>query len=230
MWANAQPPKTKTDMLARLAREGVEPVKSRMGGKNTLDYETADGSRVIRLHETDILTFHANGGITINTGGFNTVTTRARVNAFLPAGKGAVYTHRGVIHYRNGGREYPFSETVYIGPRGAIRPDVKPAHLDGLRRKLDSFMAHVRKRGLPTAEESAGDPWCISPDVGKATALDWLESNYFTRTLYALALQYAGLTDTAVSYFMRDAERRGLDKTDLRRIRRYMRAQIGLEA
>lgn len=230
MWANAQPPKTKSDMLARLKREGVEPVKSRMAGKNTLDYETTDGARVIRLHETDILTFHPNGGITINTGGFNTVTTRARVNEFLPAGKGGVFTSKGVIHYHGNEAETPFAETLHIGPRGAIRPDVKPDKLAALRRKLDSFMAHVKRRGLPTAEESAGDPWCISPNVGKETALDWMESNYFTRTLYALALEYAGLTDSAVAYFMRDAERRGLDSRDLQRIRRYMRAQIGLEA
>jgi len=37
----------------------------------------------IRLHNTDIITFHQNGEITLNTGGWTTVTTKARMNEFL---------------------------------------------------------------------------------------------------------------------------------------------------
>jgi hypothetical protein len=38
----------------------------------------------VHLHSTDVLIFHANGDIWINTGGWNTPTTRDRINMFLP--------------------------------------------------------------------------------------------------------------------------------------------------
>lgn len=44
--------------------------------------------RMIRLYETVIMTFEANGLIILNSGGFRTVTTKARINQFLPASVG----------------------------------------------------------------------------------------------------------------------------------------------
>ena len=40
----------------------------------------------LRLHNTDIITFHPNGDTTLDTGGWTTVTTKARMNEFMPAG------------------------------------------------------------------------------------------------------------------------------------------------
>lgn len=39
----------------------------------------------MRLHETAIVTYHANGDVTLNTGGWKTSTTRERMRAFFPA-------------------------------------------------------------------------------------------------------------------------------------------------
>ena len=38
----------------------------------------------VRLHRTDVLTFYQDGRIEIDTGGWNTVTTRDRMNRYLP--------------------------------------------------------------------------------------------------------------------------------------------------
>ncbi len=53
-------------------------------GNNTyrVDYPT---SEAIRLHDTDILTFEADH-VTLNSGGWQTHTTKARLNEYLPAG------------------------------------------------------------------------------------------------------------------------------------------------
>ena len=40
----------------------------------------------VRLHATDVVTFHADGTATLNTGGWLTVTTKARMNEWLPGG------------------------------------------------------------------------------------------------------------------------------------------------
>jgi hypothetical protein len=48
----------------------------------------------VHLHSTDILIFHPNGDIWINTGGWDTPTTRDRINMFLPT-PWSVGGHRG---------------------------------------------------------------------------------------------------------------------------------------
>lgn len=48
---------------------------------NTLEVNYGD-KRTIRLHDTDILTFE-NNHVTLNNGGWETVTTKARMNQYL---------------------------------------------------------------------------------------------------------------------------------------------------
>ncbi len=40
----------------------------------------------VRLHDTDIVTFYANGDVKLCTGGWKTVTTRGRIRQFMPGG------------------------------------------------------------------------------------------------------------------------------------------------
>ena len=39
---------------------------------------------VIKLYDTAILTFHKDGRLTLNSGGYRTATTKRRINQFLP--------------------------------------------------------------------------------------------------------------------------------------------------
>jgi len=57
---------------------------------NTFERYEANGDRVIRLHETDIMTFHKDGTVTLNSGGYRTVTTKRRMNQLLPNGIGVI--------------------------------------------------------------------------------------------------------------------------------------------
>lgn len=51
-----------------------------------------DGAIAIRFHHTDILTFRPDGSVMINTGGWETVTTKERLNRYLP--NYGIYSHR----------------------------------------------------------------------------------------------------------------------------------------
>src|SRR5438132_10493459 len=53
---------------------------------NTYAELDADGSIGVRLHATRIITFHPDGSFTVCTGGYETTTTKQRLNALLPAG------------------------------------------------------------------------------------------------------------------------------------------------
>ena len=60
----------------------IECNTSSVIGNNTFEYMRDNGERVIRLHMTDILTFAPDGTITFNSGGWQTVTTKARMNEY----------------------------------------------------------------------------------------------------------------------------------------------------
>ncbi len=68
--------------------------ESRKLQNNTYAKRRCSGQIAIQLHATDILAFHLNGQIEVNTGGWDTVTTRSRMNDYLP-GPWRVGGHRG---------------------------------------------------------------------------------------------------------------------------------------
>lgn len=53
------------------------------------------GDIAVQLHSTDVITFHPNGDVTLNTGGWNTITTRDRINGFQSAAR--VYSQRNQL-------------------------------------------------------------------------------------------------------------------------------------
>ena len=59
--------------------------QSRKVANNTYLQRRGDDIAV-RLHNTDVVTFHADGTATLSTGGWFTVTTKARINDYLPGG------------------------------------------------------------------------------------------------------------------------------------------------
>lgn len=83
----------------------------------------------VRLHSTDVLTFHADGSIRVSTGGWDTSTTRDRIDTYLPSGW-HVWSERGATILGNG---VPWSSkgrvldcaivngTVTITPDGKIK-------------------------------------------------------------------------------------------------------------
>lgn len=116
--------------------------------ENNTYLERQEGSDAIRLrlHSTDILTFYKSGIIVVNTGGWNTVTTRARLNAYLPRPWG-VHAERGAT-ILNGNDISPsvvLSNHATIQPNGKIKggADVK------------SFRARIREQDNETSRENA---------------------------------------------------------------------------
>lgn len=94
--------RTKGEIMA-----GVDSVESRFVDHNTVMYHRENGERVIRLHLTDIVTYQPNGDIVLNTGGWNTITTKDRINKQLEleapgwrvwSDKGELYLSKGWEH------------------------------------------------------------------------------------------------------------------------------------
>lgn len=92
---------------------------ARWSGKlanNTYLRQTRDGDFEIVLHRTPIVTYYRDGSIMLDTGGWNTVTTRARMRA---AGF-CVGTTAGVLTVRWMGSEWAFHRTIALCPDGRV--------------------------------------------------------------------------------------------------------------
>jgi len=113
-------------MARRTKREimsGVDCVESRIVDHNTVEYTRDNGDRVIRLHLTNIVTYRANGTVELNTGGWNTVTTRDRINKQIEtfgwrmySEKNEPYLSKGWWHDENR-KVYHFHDGITISAR-----------------------------------------------------------------------------------------------------------------
>jgi hypothetical protein len=202
---------------------------------NTYQASYQDGTIRLILHRTPIITTQPDGAIIVDTGGYNTHTTRDRLNKFLPRGWG-VYTEQGTIYlsrYLGDGERQapiPFARTATIRPDDTVTADMSPSDLMADRKLVSRFIDHVRKVGLPKPEDSGGDPWLWEPgQVDETVARDWLEGLYFTRRCYVLALKKAHMSDQGIAYSLALIDRNGgkLDRIDLSRVRRLLRAPLG---
>ena len=59
-------------------------ISARFLKRNTYEILYKNGNRAIRYHHTDIVTFKNNGDIVLNTNGWETSSTRERINEYSP--------------------------------------------------------------------------------------------------------------------------------------------------
>lgn len=101
-------------------------------GNNTYLLRDADGSTLhVRLHNTNIMTFRPDGSVTLHSGGWRTVTTKARMNEYLSGWgisqeRGQWYVTRQNPKYKGWEEtpDEPFWERVCLFAEGiTLRPD-----------------------------------------------------------------------------------------------------------
>lgn len=160
--------RTKTDIMSGVK---TDVVKSKFVDNNTVEYTTADGRRVIRLHDTDIITYMPNGKIILNSGGWRTPTTKGRINEYVKVNdavdvgitqnKGLWYVlvrEKGAEVENEWGKYHPWN-TVQVVPfvdgieiyRGRVmakyvkKSDAVVKKQEALKKKINGYMKHVQK-------------------------------------------------------------------------------------
>ena len=118
----------------------LDPVKL---ANNTLRYRLPDGRTFVRLHLTDIIETAPDGTLTVDIGGYNTHTTRDRLNRFLPAGF-RVSTLNGVTYLNR----VPFRRRITIaGP--ATQTDISPDDFPTLSRAARTLLPKLYADDTP---------------------------------------------------------------------------------
>lgn len=118
----------------RLRRDGPEE-SFKVDNNTWLCRDTSSGSISVKFHYTHILTVTPEDSLTVNNGDWQTVTTLARLNNWLPAGWG-VYTHKGSWYWTCRGSEetgspklkklWPYSNGDTISADGTLTVRAEP--------------------------------------------------------------------------------------------------------
>jgi hypothetical protein len=159
------------------------PKADRPIANNTRLQRRDGGDIAVRLHETDVVTFHPDNSRTLNSGGWRTPTTKDRINGFGLGGGVTLWQSRGrwTLQRRIGGEWQPlgeFRDGIRLTAEGEIaNPEpysVVAARDRRIALRLGKIRAYVRaymkefRAGMPAP--SGGDCWlCLFREVGTGT-------------------------------------------------------------
>jgi hypothetical protein len=90
---------------------GKRNANRRKVGNNTYAEILYDNSVGIMLHSTYVVKIHEDNTYTLQTGGWQTVTTKDRINQYSPV---RVYQRKYEWFVKINGKEYPFIEGMVV--------------------------------------------------------------------------------------------------------------------
>ena len=88
----------KYNLVKSLVNDAI-PETVRKTANNTLEYELEGGGRGVQLHDTEIIRI-TQEGIALNSGGYKTLTTKSRMNDYIPY-PWSLYQESGVWYLTN---------------------------------------------------------------------------------------------------------------------------------
>ncbi len=136
----------------------MSETRKRKLGNNTHLNVRKDGSFGIRLHSTDVVILHADGRVELDSGGWKTVTTKARINEYTNA---RVYSEKGVWFAFG----VPYEDGITMNPDGTVTGEGEdPKAQQKLRnRARDYAKAYtVALRAGEVPKPTNGDCWACS--------------------------------------------------------------------
>jgi hypothetical protein len=217
--------------------------QSRKLGNNTYLETRPNGAVAVKLHKTDVLTVTP-GHVVLNSGGWQTVTTKDRMNTYLPDGW-RVWSERGVWRIGHGNASatdatnYTYQDGMTINLESGTVSGAGPAPTKVLkaRARVARFAADYMTAFLAgkIPAPSGGDCWFCGlhvaegPDQGKPLGelrgLDGkqdhiqghIQERYFVPSMLVNALTAMGASiaqKDAVACRFRGGERSGFDRDD----------------
>lgn len=81
--------------------------------KNLRVFQRENGMYAIRYYHTDIVTFHANGDVTLRNNSYETSSTKNNINSFSPI---QVWQKKYCWYVTLAGRDIPFRDGMRIDP------------------------------------------------------------------------------------------------------------------
>lgn len=213
--------RTKRDIMENVDK----PVKSsRKVANNTVEIYYEDGSRAIRLHDTDIVTFDGNK-IIFDSGGWRTNTTKERMTQFSPF----FMRQEDGVWYINGHYYY---DRITLDHQGNLLSEKKEpdlAYNKKVKKQINGYVRLITTNNLPKPD--SGDCWlCMLRDQEGNTMGEhdtdhlWshIEEGYVHGSILVNAMREKGYGDIQIAahYQM------GIVDTFRRAVRRYLQKRL----
>lgn len=163
-----------------------------------------DEDVAVRLHNTDVVTIHANGTYTLNSGTWRTLTTKDRINTYAPV---RIHQEKGVWYMGDGSLFY---DGMVVDADGV---PLEPRQPDGYERKLKTIKKQAKEyaTGYVAALKagavdypSGGDCWfCLGRTVAGGNGSTehirhHIEEKYYVPSLLVNAGRDAGYRDEQI--------------------------------
>jgi hypothetical protein len=217
--------------------------QSRKLANNTTLLRIDPSTIAVQLHSTNVVTFHADGRIVFDSGGWKTSTTKQRMGEFSPA---LVSQSRGAWEIRIDGQTANYADGItwngrkWTGAGEDSKAAVKLA-------KRAAKYARDYMTAFDAGEVSApsnGDCWgCLmvakddrAPMGGADHILSHIEENYFVPSLLTRSIDRFPVSQVAKAYISdkwagtsNGAYFASIDKEQLyKSLYRYVKAELGL--
>jgi hypothetical protein len=211
-------------------------------GHNSRARRLGNSAIAVRYHSTDILTYQPDGCITLNSGGWQTLTTKEHINDDLPA-PWRLYQKRSVWYLwnRRTGEEYIFQDGITITAAGEVLGAAAPCDTSKLRQAIDRYIKAYLDDLLAGAVPAPGPGDCLYCQWGlpEGEHLEsHLDESYYVPSLLLRAIEEKPVSPAALwvlaekwnggedASFVYDLARQQLGAS----LRRYLRRGLGLAA
>lgn len=214
----------------------------------------------IRLHATDVVTLHRDGTMTLNTGGWYTVTTKERINRYLPGGvhlssiKGRWFitysgygyhdddftwhytpSERGSVPFADGIRLDAYGEVLGGDPAG---PDVaaEDSANEKMRKDVQRYLKNTTPEDIVEAFTHPAGDCLLCSWPGRETEAEHLrlhvDEQYVMYTLTRNAVAARGFMnpDVIMSMIYNSAQRGEVDRLYTDSLRKYLRKHLTVGA
>jgi hypothetical protein len=210
---------------------------------NTCIVEHTNGAVEVILYETPVLIFDFDNVVALDSGGWRTPTTKARMNEFLPSGF-SIYQDRNEWYLQGEKDVYNFADGMIIDAEGVVRGYALPDQARErarLRKRILKF-CRAAKDALAAgevADPSGGDCWfCYMREASTGKPMgersgntEHLESHMSQEEHYIVPslLWRAVETSADPNPSMMWARRQNYADTVSRDLRYYLYEQFGLQ-
>jgi hypothetical protein len=219
--------RTKKDIM-----QGIHNVdKSKFVDNNTVEYHVGK-CRYIRLHDTDILTFvNGDSKIILNTGGWRTVTTKDRINKFLPEGF-YLYQEKSKWYLSQpDGETSLYYDGIEISDNKIIKVVLQDKKTDKLLKLISEYCKALNKLDKFPVPSSGDCFYCQmhTVDEGKPLGevtdnkdhlISHLKEKYIHGSLILNALKWKGYRDEQLSFIW------NMKNITVRAVRGYFKRQL----
>lgn len=194
----------------------------------------------LRLHSTDVVAWRPNGDIVIDTGGWLTPTTKARINDALPGGfrlgsdKGRWVLYVGGWDTSN---KVYFADGLTIHEDGTVTGGETPTNAERentanvkMRKDVGAFVKAITPEMIVSAWDNPGGD-CFLCRFGETDCLSsHLEERYFHATLAYNAVKARGFRspDTIMAMIYNAAKRGEVDTLLTDSLRKFLRKRLAV--